>query len=154
MLGSPSCGNNWQLNVKCAGAQHTFHAVLASDGNIEDDDGGSIHVNDDVGVLIDRTDEGFDRLQDAQVGAVVDLVSTTLIVLLFQFCLPKYSASAFWFLVYDGFVLPIWIASSGCALRAVSARLACGLAAQYSLRLFQMKGLAPSMKMPIRVDSS
>lgn len=77
---------------------------------------------------------------------MVDLVSTTLAVFLCKLLLQNCLTEAFCFLASDGFVLPFWIGSSHCALKAVLLRLTCGLEVQYALLLWQVKESTPSIR--------
>lgn len=98
-------GSNRQCNVKCAGSYHTLHTDAVRDGNVEDEDGVLALVNDDVEALIANTAGNSDAQRDDRVGDKVGSVPTLLAVLLFQLRLHYSSALAFWFLVFEGFVL-------------------------------------------------
>lgn len=57
---------------------------MASDGNLEIEDGVSVLVNDDFGELIAETGKDFPWYRGDQVADVVDPVTTTSAVLFFQ----------------------------------------------------------------------
>lgn len=71
MLGSASCGNSSDLNVNCAGSQHTTHADVPSDSTIEYKDGVSVLFNDIVWTSISSTDGDFERRRDYLVGCAI-----------------------------------------------------------------------------------
>lgn len=75
--------------MECALSQHTLHVDMAIDGNVENKDGVSVLVNDDVGALMANIGGDFDRRRDGRVGDVVKPMITTLAVMACQLSLPN-----------------------------------------------------------------
>lgn len=79
-IGSVSCDNNGKPNRMFAGSWLTLYAVVASDGNVEGEDGPPVFVYDDIGWLIVSTVGDVGRRRDSHVADESDLMSTVLIV--------------------------------------------------------------------------
>lgn len=83
MFGNASCGDKKEPSVECAGSQQTSLADVAKDGNVENQNGLFVLVNDDVEAFTANADGDFDQRRDEQVGNVADSGSTTRAYLLF-----------------------------------------------------------------------
>lgn len=62
---------------------------MARNSKVEEDDGVSLLVNEEVGALVAEAARGFDWRRDDLIGNVVDLVFAMLAVLLLQHLLPN-----------------------------------------------------------------
>lgn len=61
---------------------------MAKGGIAEEDDGVSVRVKKDIGLLIANTGRSFNWCRDARIDDLIDLLSTTLAVLICQLFLP------------------------------------------------------------------
>lgn len=154
ILDSASSGNNVQSSVECGGSKHTSHTALTREDSVEDEDFVSISVNDDAGALVGNARGDFCRRGDERESVVVNPVSSTCAVLLYQLCLPNRYALAFWVPVFRSFVLSFGIATSYCVLNKISLWSPCGFETQVFLRPWLIEKSAPLTRMSFRVDSS
>lgn len=106
-----------QLKVEWGRSLHTTHVKAIGDGNTEGDDWVSKLVKKDVRELIANSGWDSDRCRDSRLGDVVDLVSTTLAVLLCQSFFQNCFAVGVWFSTCGGFALLFLIASSDYVLK-------------------------------------